>query len=76
MYSSLMRPAVRAMVTENERRTGSDAVIPTAFASKCSPTRTRSCGQLQHWAETVRRDRRPVSPENPFLAFEHMAIAT
>ena len=28
---------------------------------------------IADWAEMVRRDRRPVSPDNPFLAFEHMA---
>jgi pimeloyl-ACP methyl ester carboxylesterase len=71
MYSALMRPAVRAIVTET-----------SAELMRCShPNRLRFeafsdqnpfMRPIADWAEMVRRDRRPVRPDNPFLAFEHM----
>jgi pimeloyl-ACP methyl ester carboxylesterase len=71
VYSSLMRPAVRAMVTETSaeliRRSHPNRLRFEMFADENPLMRP-----VADWAETVRRDRRPVSPENPFLAFEHM----
>jgi hypothetical protein len=72
VYSTLMRPAVRAMVTETSaelmRRSHPNRLRFEAFSDQNPFMRP-----VADWAETVRRDRRPVSPNNPFLAFEHMA---
>jgi pimeloyl-ACP methyl ester carboxylesterase len=72
VYSTLMRPAVRAMVTETSaelmRRNHPNRLRFEAFSDQNPFMRP-----IADWAETVRRDRRPVSPNNPFLAFEHMA---
>ena len=71
VYRSLMRPAVRAMVTETSaeliRRSHPNRLRFEMFADENPLMRP-----VADWAETVRRDRRPASPENPFLAFEHM----
>src|ERR1700737_2696462 len=71
VYSALMRPAVRAMVTETSaeltRRSHPNRLRFEMFADENPLMRP-----VADWAETVRRDRRPVSAENPFLAFEHM----
>ena len=72
VYSALMRPAVRATVTERSaelmRRSHPNRLRFEAFADQNPFMRP-----VADCAETVRRDRRPVSPNNPFLAFEHMA---
>ena len=72
VYSTLMRPAVRAMVTETSaelmRRSHPNRLRFETFADQNPLMRP-----IADWAETVRRDRRPVSPDNPFLAFERMA---
>src|SRR5246127_3141774 len=72
VYSALMRPAVRAMVTEKSaelmRRSHPNRLRFEAFADQNPFMRP-----VADWAEMVRSDRRPVSPDNPFLAFEHMA---
>jgi hypothetical protein len=72
VYSALMRPAVRAMVTEKSaelmRRSHPNRLRFEAFADQNPLMRP-----VADWAEMVRSDRRPVSPDNPFLAFEHMA---
>ena len=71
MYSALMRPAVRAIVTETSaelmRRSHPNRLRFEAFSDQNPFMRP-----IADWAEMVRRDRRPVSPDNPFLAFEHM----
>jgi Protein of unknown function (DUF3141) len=71
-YSTLMRPAVRAMVTET-----------SAESMRCGhPNRLRFemfadenpfMRPVADWAEAVRGNRRPVNPNNPFLALERMA---
>src|ERR1700757_1664607 len=72
IYSALMRPAVRAMATEKSaelmRRSHPNRLRFEAFADQNPFMRP-----IADWAEMVRRDRRSVSPDNPFLAFEHMA---
>jgi hypothetical protein len=72
MYSALMRPAVRAMVTETSaelmRHSHPNRLRFEAFSDQNPFMRP-----IADWAETVRENRRPVSPNNPFLAFEHMA---
>jgi pimeloyl-ACP methyl ester carboxylesterase len=72
VYSALMRPAVRATVTERSaelmRRSHPNRLRFEMFADENPFMRP-----IADWAETVRENRRPVSPNNPFLAFEHMA---
>jgi hypothetical protein len=72
MYSALMRPAVRAMVTETSaelmRRSHPNRLRFGMFADDNPFMRP-----VADWAETVRGNRRPASRDNPFLAFEHMA---
>ena len=71
MYSTLMRPAVRAMVTETSaelmRRSHPNRLRFEMFADENPFMRP-----VADWAEAVRENRRPVNPDNPFLAFEHM----
>jgi Protein of unknown function (DUF3141) len=71
MYSTLMRPAVRAVVTETSAE----------VMRHCHPNRLRFemfadenpfMRPVADWAKTVRENRRPASPHNPYLAFEHM----
>jgi pimeloyl-ACP methyl ester carboxylesterase len=71
-YSTLMRPAVRALATQTSaelmRRSHPNRLRFEMFADQ-NPFMQPVAG----WAETVRGNRRPVSPDNPVLAFEHMA---
>ena len=71
IYSTLMRPAVRAMVTETSaelmRRSHPNRLRFGMFADESPFMRP-----VADWAEVVRGNRRTVSPDNPFLAFEHM----
>jgi len=70
-YSTLMRPAVRALATQ-----------AGAELMRCShPNRLRFemfadynpfMRPLADWAEKVRENRRPIKPDNPFLACERM----
>jgi pimeloyl-ACP methyl ester carboxylesterase len=68
-YSTLMRPAVRAMVTETSaqlaRRSHPNRLRFEIFADENPFMRP-----VADWAEKVRENRRPVSPENPLLACE------
>ena len=71
IYSTLMRPAVRAMVTETSaqlmRRNHPNRLRFEMFANENPFIRP-----VADWAEAVRGNRRPASPDNPFLAFERM----
>ena len=71
IYSTLMRPAVRAMVTETSaqlmRRSHPNRLRFEMFANENLFMRP-----VADWAEAVRGNRRPASPDNPFLAFERM----
>jgi Protein of unknown function (DUF3141) len=72
VYGTLMRPVVRAMVTETSaeltRRSHPNRLRFEMFADENPFMRP-----VADWADTVREHRRPVRPDNPFLAFEHMA---
>ncbi len=72
VYSTLMRPAVRAMATEPSaelmRRSHPNRLRFEAFSDQNPLMRP-----IADWAETARENRRPVRPDNPFLTFEHMA---
>ena len=71
MYSTLVRPAVRAMATEKSaglmRRTHPNRLRFEMFADENPVMRP-----VADWAEAVRGNRRPISQDNPFLAFERM----
>jgi pimeloyl-ACP methyl ester carboxylesterase len=71
LYSSFMRPAVRAAVTEasaeSMRHSHPNRLRFEMFADENPLMRP-----VADWAEKVRENRRPVSPDNPFLAFERM----
>jgi hypothetical protein len=71
VYGTLMRPAVRAMVTEAGadlmRRSHPNRLRFGMFADENPLMRP-----IADWAEAVRDNRRPVSPDNPFLTFERM----
>src|SRR5712671_505110 len=71
VYSSLMRPAVRAAVTETSaelmRRSHPNRLRFGMFVDENPLMRP-----IADWAETVRGNRRPVSPDNPLLACERM----
>jgi pimeloyl-ACP methyl ester carboxylesterase len=71
VYSTAMRPAVRAMATETSaklmRHNHPNRLRFVMFADE-----NPFMGPVADWAETVRGNRRPVSPDNPFLACEHM----
>src|SRR6266550_287142 len=75
MYSTLMRPAVRAVVTEKSaelmRRTHPNRMRFEMFADENPLMRP-----VADWAEAVRGNRHPASPDNPFLAFERMMSQT
>jgi pimeloyl-ACP methyl ester carboxylesterase len=71
VYSTVMRPTVRAMVTETSaelmRRSHPNRLRFEMFADENPFIRP-----VADWAKAVRENRRPVKPDNPFLAFEHM----
>src|SRR5262249_42302766 len=71
VYSTLIRPAVRAMVTEKSaelrRQSHPNRLRFAMFADENPLMRP-----VADWAETVRGNRRPVNPDNPFLTFEHI----
>jgi hypothetical protein len=70
-YSTLMRPAVRAAVSETSaelmRHSHPNRLRFESFADQNPFMRP-----VPGWAEMVRGNRRPVSPDNPFLALERM----
>ena len=71
VYGTVMRPTVRAMVTEASaelmRRGHPNRLRFGMFADENPFMRT-----VADWATTVRENRRPASSNNPFVAFEHM----
>ena len=71
VYSTVMRPAVRAMVTQTSaelmRRSHPNRLRFEMFADENPFMRP-----VAEWANTVRENRRPVRSDNPFLACERM----
>ena len=71
VYCTLMRPAVRAVVTETGaelmRRSHPNRLRFGMFADENPFMRP-----VADWAEAVRGNRRPANPDNPFLACERM----
>jgi pimeloyl-ACP methyl ester carboxylesterase len=71
VYSTAMRPAVRAMVSETSAEFMRRA-HPNRFRFEMFADENPFMRPVADWAKTVRENRRPVSPNNPFLVFEHM----
>ena len=71
LYSTFLRPAVRTAVTEQGaeflRRMHPNRLHFHTFADE-----NPFMAPVAALAEAVRANRRPVSPDNPFLAFERM----
>ena len=71
LYRTLVSPAARMAVTEQSaeffRRMHPNRLRFQMFADE-NPLML----PVAAWAEAVRAERRPVSPDNPFLAFERM----
>jgi pimeloyl-ACP methyl ester carboxylesterase len=72
LYRTLLSPAVRMTVTEDSAQ----------FLRRMHPNRLRFemfadenpfMRPIADWAATARENRRPVNPDNPFLALERMA---
>jgi pimeloyl-ACP methyl ester carboxylesterase len=71
VYSTLMRPAVRALVTEK----GAELMRhshPNRLRFEMFADENPFMRPVADWAEAVRGNRRPINPDNPFLAFERM----
>ena len=71
VYGTLMRPAVRAVVTQTSAelmRRGH----PNRLQFEMFTDRNPFMRPVADWAEKVYENRRPVSPDNPFLACERM----
>jgi Protein of unknown function (DUF3141) len=72
LYRACISPGVRTAVTEQSaemlRHTHPNRLRFEMFSDQ-NPLMT----PVAAWAEMVRDNRRPVSPDNPLLAFEHMA---
>jgi pimeloyl-ACP methyl ester carboxylesterase len=71
VYSTLMRPAVRAMVTEKSAELMRHS-HPNRLRFEIFADQNPFMRPVADWAEAVRGSRRPASPDNPFLAFERM----
>jgi pimeloyl-ACP methyl ester carboxylesterase len=71
-YSTLMRPAVRAAVIETSAELMRHS-HPNRLRFESFSDQNPFMRPVAHWAEMVRGNRRPVSPDNQFLAFERMA---
>jgi len=71
-YSTLTRPAVRALVTETSAELMRSS-HPNRLRFGMFADQNPFMRPVADWAETVRGNRRPASPDNLFLAFERMA---
>jgi pimeloyl-ACP methyl ester carboxylesterase len=72
VYSTLMQPAVRAMTTEKSAELMRH-MHPNRLRFEMFADKNPFMQSVAAWAEMVRGNRRPASPDNPFLAFEHVA---
>src|SRR5215471_14910411 len=75
LYSAFMRPVARAAVTQTSAqlmRRGHPNRLRFGIFADDNPLMP----PVAEWAEAVRENRRPVSPNNPYLAFERMMSDT
>ena len=71
VYSTVMRPAVRAMVTQTSAELMRHS-HPNRLQFEMFADGNPFMRPVADWAEAVRGNRRPVSADNPFLACERM----
>jgi hypothetical protein len=71
LYRACVGPAVRTAVTEQSAELLRHA-HPNRLRFEMFADRNPLMSPVAAWAEMVRNDRRPVSPDNPLLACEHM----
>ena len=71
VYSTLMRPAVRATVSEASAELMRPS-HPNRLRFQMFADQNPFMRPVADWAESVRGNRRPASPDNPFLAYERM----
>jgi pimeloyl-ACP methyl ester carboxylesterase len=71
LYRTLMSPAVRTAVTEQSAES-LRRLHPNRLRFQMFADENPLIAPVAAWAEAVRADRRPVSPDNPFLACERM----
>lgn len=72
LYRTLLSPAVRMAITEQSAEF-SRRMHPNRFRFQMFADQNPFMLPVAAWAEAVRAQRRPVSPDNPFSAFERMA---
>jgi hypothetical protein len=71
IYSTVMRPAVRAVVTEKSAELTRHS-HPNRLRFEMFADANPFMRPVADWAEAVRGNRRPTSANNPFLAYERM----
>jgi pimeloyl-ACP methyl ester carboxylesterase len=72
LYRTVAQPAVRAMVSEEAAAAARD-LHPNRLRFAMFSDRNPLMQPIRSMAESVRRDRAPVSPDNPLLAMEAVA---
>ncbi len=72
LYRSLLAPTVRATTTEQSAET-MRAMHPARVRFRMFSDDNPLMAAVKTLAESVRKERKPVSPDNPLLAMEHMA---
>jgi Protein of unknown function (DUF3141) len=71
LYRALLSPAVRTAVTEQSAE-ALRRMHPNRLRFQMFADENPLIAPVAAWAEAVRADRRPVSPDNPFSACERM----
>ncbi|MEY2776863.1 MAG: hypothetical protein RLY30_961 [Pseudomonadota bacterium] len=74
-YDSLVRPLVRAAVTPSAA-SASRALHPQRVSRALLSSRNPATKPLESLARTVREQRKPAAPDNPFLAAEALWVET
>jgi pimeloyl-ACP methyl ester carboxylesterase len=75
LYRTLLSPAVRA-TTDQTRAESSRLMHPNRLRFQMFADQNPFMQPVARWAEWVHDHRRPVKPNNPFLAFERMMSDT
>ncbi len=73
MYDTLMRPMVKALVTETAAE-ASRALHPQRMIRALASSRTPAMSVLESAAERVRKSRAKAAPDSPFLAAEALWV--
>jgi pimeloyl-ACP methyl ester carboxylesterase len=75
MYDAMVRPAVKAMVTQSTAEMGR-TLHPNRLNRAIMSSRNPAMGQVADQAKAVAADRHKASPDNPFLAAEALWVQT